>query len=130
MTTGPIEARLRISIFFPYKNDAAYMKTFNWLVNRLNRKYFGVMFSEFRPLPVFRGFYLSGKPLKLVRDRLVVVISDSELDPIQDVDALESYLKQLKRELHRRLRKEKEFWIVYYPVSRVVLPTRHQALNS
>lgn len=124
----PIESRFRITICHPIKNKLEYHTSFSWLLKKLNQKYGGVTFSETRPLPIFRGWYYSQGLSKVIRDRIVFIFSDAEIDPEQDkeVEELEKYLQGIKKELHKRLPAEEEIWIVYHPITRIVKPKKSE----
>jgi hypothetical protein len=129
VTTAPIESRFRITVCFPIKNDPAYHKALNWLIKELQSKHFGLTISIHQPLPVFRGFYFSDSLGGLVTDRLIYIFSDAEINQAQEVEKLEKHLRSIKRGLHQRLPSEIEFWIAYFPVTRIIHPTRTESLK-
>lgn len=121
MATAPTESRFRVTVFFPLRSEGSYYKTLNWLTNRLNRKYEGLTLSAHHPLPVFRGFYFVNKK-EVIKDRIVLLITDVEILPTYDVEELEESLRTIKRQLHEKLPDEEEFWIAYHPITRIILP--------
>jgi hypothetical protein len=123
MTTAPTESRFRVSVFFPIRHESSYYQTLNWLTKRLNRKYEGVTLSIHQPLPVFRGFYFVENK-RVLKDRIVLLISDVEVLPNYDVEELEKSLREIKRRLHEKLPDEDEFWIAYHPITRIIEPKR------
>lgn len=119
----------RVVVYLPYRDDKPdYITTINWLVKRFRAKYAGVTVSIHQPLPVFRGFFFDTDEGKYARDRIVCLSCDVPIDPEHDVEELERYLRYLKRHLHLRLPREKEFWITYSAVTRITLPQRDDVL--
>ena len=92
MPTAPTESRFRVSVFFPLRHEGSYYKTLNWLTKRLNWKYEGVTLSAHQPLPVFRGFYFVERK-ELIKDRIVLLISDVEVQRTHEVEELEKALR-------------------------------------
>jgi hypothetical protein len=125
----PIEARVRVEICLPYRNKPEYITTINWVIERFRSQYMGVTLSIHQPLPVFRGFYFSDEEQRVLRDRVIYVFCDVEIHPEHEVEELEAYLRVIKEELHLRLEDEKEFWITYYPLTRIVAPKRSDVLR-
>jgi hypothetical protein len=120
MREGFSESRFRVNISLPVRNDAPYFKALNWLSKKLNREYLGVTWSIYQPTAVFRGYYYSDELNQLVADWIVILISDVLIESGFAAELLEQELREIKRELHKKLPKEKEFWIVYHPVTRIL----------
>jgi len=45
-----------------------------------------------------------------------------------DVEELEAHLRKTKGLLHKRLPNEEEFWIGYHPITRIIKPTKAEAI--
>jgi hypothetical protein len=113
----PSEKRTRVEDFLPVRTDfPAYRAVTDWLAEELAYARGGATLTT-----PFTGLYMSTATTDVIRDTIIVLFADFnlDLDTPEHTDELIDYLDGLRRLLMDAL-EEEEVWIVYHSIKRIV----------
>ena len=113
----PSEKRTRVEIFLPVRTDLpAYQTVTDWLAEELAYARGGATLTT-----PFTGLYVSSAMADVIRDTIIVLFADFNLDAnvAEHAAELTLYLDGLRALLMNAL-EEEDVWIVYHPVERII----------